>query len=74
MTRIARARVEDGRTGRLVPPGSPRALAAGLEEALNNPPVARAWGAAGRDRVQRHFSLDDVLARRAALYRGLARL
>jgi glycosyltransferase involved in cell wall biosynthesis len=66
--------VEDGRTGRLVPPGSPRALAAGLEEALNNPLVARAWGAAGRDRVQRHFSLDDVLARRAALYRGLARL
>ena len=47
--------VEDGKTGLLVPPASPAALAAALTRVLGNPALARAMGQAGRRRVEEQF-------------------
>lgn len=47
--------VEDGRTGWLVPPEDPEALAAALAEALESPGEARRRGGEGRRRVDERF-------------------
>lgn len=59
--------VVDGRTGHLVPPGDPGALAAALDSLLADPEQARAVGAAGRDRV-RLFTVSAVVGRIEQLY------
>jgi L-malate glycosyltransferase len=48
--------VEDGKTGLLVPPRDPRALAEALFQLLTDERRARALGAAGRQRFLTHFS------------------
>jgi glycosyltransferase involved in cell wall biosynthesis len=48
--------VEDGRTGLLVPPRDPRALASALESLLADAGRARALGEAGRRRFLERFS------------------
>jgi glycosyltransferase involved in cell wall biosynthesis len=69
--------VEEGVTGRLVPARDPAALAEALAELVADRAKRLAMGAAGRARVQRLFSitqmvrsterlLDDVLLRRRA--------
>lgn len=63
--------LEDGVTGRLVPPGDAAALAAGLVEGLTSP-VAPAWGERGRDHVARRYSLEQVVGRYLDLYRAVA--
>ncbi len=50
--------VSDGRTGVLVPPGDPEALARELERLLGDPESADRLGRAGRDRVLRDFTWD----------------
>jgi glycosyltransferase involved in cell wall biosynthesis len=50
--------VVEGRTGLLAPPGEPRELAAALAQALGDSAWRRAAGEAGRERVQRVFSID----------------
>lgn len=57
--------VDDGRTGRLVPPGDAVALAAALEPLLTDPVRAHEMGAAGRIRSMERFSI-------AAESRGIA--
>jgi glycosyltransferase involved in cell wall biosynthesis len=52
--------VVDGRTGRLTPRGNPSALAAALVDAAADRERLRRWGAAGRDRIERHFSLERM--------------
>ena len=78
--------VSDGETGLLVdidgvadPQGTPRdpvtfarTLAAAVNALLDNPAQARAMGAAGRRRVEAHFSWSAIAARTAQLYNGLA--
>ncbi|MFH1058007.1 MAG: glycosyltransferase [Pseudomonadota bacterium] len=64
--------VQDGVTGRLLEPGQPHALALALQEALEDPGQAAAWGAAGRRRVEERFSLRAMAAGYAALYREVA--
>lgn len=59
--------VVDGRTGFLVPPGDPTALAAALTALLNQPELAREFGVAGRDRA-REFTVSAVVARIEAMY------
>lgn len=58
--------VEPGKTGLLVPPRDPAALACALQTLLLDPPMLRAFGAAGRERVASHFTLErqarEVLA------------
>jgi len=60
--------IEDGRTGRLVPPSDPRAMAKAIEELLSNPDQRRAMGTAGRQRYLRLFEFEAFYRRMLALY------
>jgi len=55
--------VADGETGFVVPPKDPEATAAAVLKLLNDPALAARMGAAGRRRVERHFTA-DAYARR----------
>ena len=61
--------VEDGKTGLLVPPGRPAALAAALRRVLENAELGRRLGIAGRRRVEERFSWASVAERTEAVYR-----
>ncbi|MDQ6782815.1 MAG: glycosyltransferase family 4 protein [Actinomycetota bacterium] len=63
--------VDDGRTGVLVAPGDPTALAGAVAYLLGNPAQASAFGAAGARRVREHFSLDVMVDRWVSLYESL---
>ncbi|TNF90938.1 MAG: colanic acid biosynthesis glycosyltransferase WcaL [Gammaproteobacteria bacterium] len=60
--------VEDGRSGLLVPPGDPRALASALERLEKDPRLRQRLGQAGREKVVRDFNLRVSTARRAELF------
>lgn len=60
--------VDDGVTGRLVPPSDPRALAGALVSVLDNPDAAKAMGEAGRVRAGRRFGLDTMVREYQAVY------
>jgi starch synthase len=62
--------VVDGVTGYLVPPGPGfvAELAARVNELLRDPPTARHFGLAGRQRVLDHFTWPAIAAQTAALY------
>jgi starch synthase len=60
--------VEDGKTGLLVPPARPDALAEALNRVLANPGVAREMGRAGRRRVEAHFSWASIAERTEQVY------
>jgi glycosyltransferase involved in cell wall biosynthesis len=61
--------LEDGRTGWLVPPRDPEALAAALGAALASPGAARARGRAAREAMIRDRSIDAMVRRHEAFYR-----
>ncbi|PYN20483.1 MAG: glycogen synthase [Candidatus Rokuibacteriota bacterium] len=60
--------VEDGKTGVLVEPGRPDALAVAIRALLEDPERGRALGRAGRQRVQAHFSWASVASRTREVY------
>jgi len=60
--------VEDGKTGVLVEPGRPEALAAAIRGVLNDPGRGRAMGRAGRLRVEAQFSWAKVAERTREVY------
>jgi glycosyltransferase involved in cell wall biosynthesis len=60
--------IEDGVTGRLVPPGDPVALATAIHELLSNPVAARQLGEAARARTIREFGWSGVAERFEAIY------
>jgi len=60
--------VEDGKTGLLVEPAQPAALAAALVRVLGNPTLAREMGRAGRKRVEEKFSWASVAERTEQVY------
>ena len=60
--------VEDGKTGLLVPPADPEALATALNRVLANPTLGRAMGQAGRRRVEEQFSWASVAERTEQVY------
>jgi alpha-maltose-1-phosphate synthase len=64
--------VADGRTGLLVPPGDPDALAAALNALITDPDRAAALGRAGRERAVAEFSWAQIAAQTAQLYATLA--
>lgn len=61
--------VADGLTGRLIEPGSTAALAEAIGGYLDDPSLAMRHGRAARERVEREFSLEKMLAGYADLYR-----
>ncbi|MCL4797982.1 MAG: TIGR03088 family PEP-CTERM/XrtA system glycosyltransferase [Burkholderiales bacterium] len=61
--------VEEGLTGRLVPPADSEALATRILDYLHHPEVLRRHGRAGRNRAERQFSLDRMVADYDRLYR-----
>jgi sugar transferase (PEP-CTERM/EpsH1 system associated) len=63
--------VADGMTGRLIPPGDPEALASRILDYYHHPEVARRHGTAGRSRVMRQFSLEQMVARYREVYEAL---
>jgi glycosyltransferase involved in cell wall biosynthesis len=64
--------VDDGRTGILVPPRDPEALAAAIKRLIESPGDAQRMGAAGRERATRSFSPEVIAGRYAEIYRRLA--
>jgi glycosyltransferase involved in cell wall biosynthesis len=63
--------VEDGFTGRLVPPGNPKELAAALRQLLDNPIQARGMGERARERSGR-FSSDRMAAEYIDIFEALS--
>jgi glycosyltransferase involved in cell wall biosynthesis len=61
--------VRDALTGRLIEPRRTEALAVALGAYFGDPELARAHGAAGRERVATDFGLDRMLADYMSLYR-----
>lgn len=67
-----REAVEDGRTGRLVPRGDEAALREALRALLGDAALRRRWGAAGRERYERQFTSEHMVAGTRAVYAQLA--
>jgi glycosyltransferase involved in cell wall biosynthesis len=63
--------IEDGRTGRLVPPTDAGLLADCIVELLQNPEQRKTLGAAGRARARNKFSAQAMAAAVSRLYDGL---
>ncbi len=68
VTEVVRA----GRTGLLVAPGDPAALARALRTLADDPPAARRMGEAGRADVAERFTIDRMIDELQALYARLA--
>jgi sugar transferase (PEP-CTERM/EpsH1 system associated) len=60
--------ITDGVTGLLVPPADPHAMAAALERYVTAPALAAGHGAAGRERVLRHYGMAAMVAAYQNLY------
>jgi len=65
--------VEDGVTGRLVPPGDPISLAHRISQFWPASDHTRSMGRAGRERVERWFDIRNMVAQYEALYLQIAR-
>jgi sugar transferase (PEP-CTERM/EpsH1 system associated) len=63
--------LEDGATGRLVPPANSEAMARAMLAYFDDPAMARRHGRAGRSAVMRNFSLDQMVSQYRSLYDGL---
>jgi glycosyltransferase involved in cell wall biosynthesis len=63
--------VEDGRNGLRVRPRDAKALAAAIDALLRNPELRKTMGEAGRSKVLREFSEDQVLGSTLGVYREL---
>lgn len=64
--------VEDGRTGILVAPGDPEALAHAILRLLNNPVLRLKMGQSGRKRVLEEFTVERVVKKTVGLYNRVA--
>ncbi len=60
--------VVDGRTGLLVEPGKPDALAEAVDRLLRDPRMAAEMGARGRERLDTDFGLDTTMAQTMRVY------
>jgi glycosyltransferase involved in cell wall biosynthesis len=63
--------IEHGETGMLVLPRDVPGLASGITRFLDEPERAQRFGAAARERVRSHFSLESMVRRHEALYADL---
>lgn len=65
--------VEDGKTGLLVPPADPIALAQAITRLLEDTDLRSALGRAGYERVVKLFSVEQMVRQTEALYEELLR-
>ncbi|MFZ5963192.1 glycosyltransferase [Thalassococcus sp. BH17M4-6] len=65
--------VEDGASGRLVPPGDGAALTAALRDLLADPALRQAMGAKGRETVAREYTIAQEAARLSHLFQSYAK-
>ncbi|MGD9613079.1 MAG: glycosyltransferase [Kiritimatiellia bacterium] len=65
--------VQDGETGRLVPNGRARALAAAMKDYLVAPEKAHAAGLRARERLERDYSFDRMVRDHVGLYEAEAK-
>lgn len=63
--------VVDGRTGLVIPPGNPAALAAAIDQVASDREFARRLGAAGRERARELMGGDRMIADLCRLYATL---
>lgn len=63
--------VVDGESGLLVPPGDPVTLGEALASLAADPERAKCLGNAGKQRLERHFSLEKMVADTETLYEEL---
>jgi len=63
--------VEHNRTGILVPPKDPQALAEGIITLLRDRDKARRMGQAGRKRVEERFSVEEMVRRTQEVYESV---
>jgi glycosyltransferase involved in cell wall biosynthesis len=61
--------VNDGKTGLLVPPRQPEPLAAALECLILDPDLRGRMGKAGRERILRHFTQQQINKKTLEVYR-----
>jgi glycosyltransferase involved in cell wall biosynthesis len=64
--------IRDGETGFLVPPGNVALLGDRISFLLGNPPLAKKMGAASRERVLDHFTVDRMVAEYRDVYRQVS--
>jgi glycosyltransferase involved in cell wall biosynthesis len=63
--------VEEGRSGFLVPPSDPKAVARRLNEILQNPRLRREMGRRARRIVEERFTISETVGRMEEIYAGL---
>jgi len=63
--------VEDGKTGLLVPPLDPGALADSIQQLLENPELRRSIVAAGPNRVRAKFTVEATIENTIRMYESL---
>lgn len=63
--------IAEGITGALVPAADPSALADAVEHYVHEPELRHRHGQAGRERVERAFSIDAMVARYVEVYEAL---
>jgi glycosyltransferase involved in cell wall biosynthesis len=60
--------IQHQRTGVLVPPNDPQALADAIVQSLCEPQSAAAWAQAGGQLIDTHYGLEHTIDRTAAVY------
>ena len=63
--------IEDGVTGRLVAPADPASLAEAIDQLLDDRTAAEDLAAAGKQRVEQHFSAEAMVRGNLAVHREL---
>ncbi len=64
--------IQDGVSGRLVPPKDPEALAEALGQVLSDPAMAASWGQQAQRRARTHYSAVVMAAKYQQVYKDLA--
>ena len=59
------------KTGLVVPPNDPDAMAEAVNHLLHNPKICEQYGESGMSRVKQFFSLEQMVARTESLYRQI---
>jgi len=62
---------QDGKTGIVVPPRDPGALARAINTLLDNPALREKYGKYAKERVKREFAREVMVEKILRVYRGL---